>query len=106
MIEFYIDTRVHLKMVFPHGPSTVRTLTLQGILSYLVGPAILICNLDVLKNATLSVLSGEGPKEGGHLSNKPKSTAATCSCPILLSLKCCSAHQLPARVSVQEGLIK
>ena len=34
------------------------------ILSYLVGPIILICNLDVLKNATLSVLSGEGPRKG------------------------------------------
>ena len=37
------------------------------ILSYLVGPTILICNLDVLKNATLSVLSvlsGEGPRKG------------------------------------------
>jgi len=33
-----------------------------------VGPIILICNLDVLENATLSVLSGEGPREG-RLSN-------------------------------------
>jgi len=31
MIEFYIDTRVDLKTVFPHGPPTLRTLTLQGI---------------------------------------------------------------------------
>ena len=30
------------------------------ILLYLVGPIILIYNLDILKNATLSVLSGEG----------------------------------------------
>ena len=34
------------------------------ILSYLVGPIILICNLDILKNTTLSILSGEGPREG------------------------------------------
>ena len=31
MIEFYIDTRVDLKTMFPHGPPTLRTLTLQGI---------------------------------------------------------------------------
>ena len=31
MIEFYIDTRVDLKTVFPHGPLTLRTLMLQGI---------------------------------------------------------------------------
>ena len=31
MIEFYIDTRVDLKTVFPHGPPTLKTLTLQGI---------------------------------------------------------------------------
>ena len=29
-----------------------------------MGPVILICNLDVLKNATLSVLSGEGLRKG------------------------------------------
>ena len=33
------------------------------ILLYLVSPIILICNLDVLENITLSVLSGEGLKE-------------------------------------------
>ena len=32
MIEFYIDTRVDLKTMFPHRPPTLRTLTLQGIL--------------------------------------------------------------------------
>jgi hypothetical protein len=31
MIEFYIDTRVDLKTVFPHGPLTLSALTLQGI---------------------------------------------------------------------------
>ena len=31
MIEFHIDTRVVLKTVFAHGPSTRRTLPLQGI---------------------------------------------------------------------------
>jgi hypothetical protein len=33
-----------------------------------VGPIILIYNLDVLKNATLSILLGEGLREG-RLSN-------------------------------------
>ena len=33
MIEFFIDTRVDLKTVFPHGPHTLRILTLQGIYS-------------------------------------------------------------------------
>ena len=31
MIEFYIDTRVDLKTVFPHEPLTLSALTLQGI---------------------------------------------------------------------------
>ena len=34
------------------------------ILLYLVGPIILIYNLDILKNATLSILLGEGLREG------------------------------------------
>ena len=77
------------------------------ILSYLVGPTILICNLDVLKNATPS---GEGPREavwGGRSYNGPKSTVVTFSFPVLLSLERRSAYQLPAQASVQEeGLIK
>jgi hypothetical protein len=36
MIEFYIDTRVDLKTVFPHGPLTLSALTLQGIKGMLV----------------------------------------------------------------------
>ena len=45
-------------------PKYSETRHYTVILSYLVGPTILICNLDVLENATLSVLSGEGLREG------------------------------------------
>jgi hypothetical protein len=31
MIEFYIDTRVYLILVFAHGPSSRWTLTGEGI---------------------------------------------------------------------------
>jgi len=56
MVEFYIDTRVDLKTVFPHGPPTLRTLTLQGIAlkSYIVDLRIPIYNLN---KQTLLVLS-------------------------------------------------
>jgi hypothetical protein len=45
MVEFYIDIRVVLILVFAHGPSPLLALTGQGIVSYRIYSISLVYNL-------------------------------------------------------------
>ena len=67
-------------LILKYSKACHRTVKLL----YLIGPTILIYNLDVLKNAILFILLGVRAK--GYLSNKPKFIIVTYSFPIL-SLK-------------------
>ena len=67
----------------------LRDMPLHGYIIVFVGPIILIC---AKKCHIVCAVRRGAEGGGGHLSNRPEFTAATCSCPILLSLKCRSTH--------------